>query len=164
MVACLKWRPFCLPLLFSIFFNFVNFASSIVIISTSSFDGDIVGEILGAYIPTILGYNGGPIPYIGGIQLGYPTIQGNFPQGIRKLGGVTFCGFVLGLGYFMGSSKIDGPIVPLSFFFLTLRWFISMSSLKSLFWCMCGGNPLNHPKTKGGNDTLLLIALCHYTI
>lgn len=47
-------------------------------------------EILGAYIPTILGYNGGPIPYIGGIQPGYPTIQGNFPRGIRKLGGLPF--------------------------------------------------------------------------
>jgi hypothetical protein len=70
------------------------------------------GEVIGGYIPTILGYIGGPIPYIGGIQPGYPTIQGSFPQGIRKLRGVTFCDFVLGLDYFMGSSKIYGPISP----------------------------------------------------
>jgi hypothetical protein len=41
-------------------------------------------EILGAYIPTILGYNGGPIQYIGGIQLGYPTIQAVFPKALEN--------------------------------------------------------------------------------
>jgi hypothetical protein len=83
--------------------------------------------------------------------------------GGASIRGVTFCDFVLGLGYFIGYSKINDLIVPLSFFFFTLRWFISMSSLKSLFWCVCGGNPLNHPKIKGGNDTLLFNALCHCT-
>ncbi len=54
-------------MLLSIFFSFVNFVSSIVIISTSSFDGDTMDEILRAYIPTILEYISGPIPHIRGI-------------------------------------------------------------------------------------------------
>ncbi len=90
-------------------------------------------------------------------------VKGKPAHGTWKVGRAIYCGSFFGLGYFIWSSKMGTSTIFLSFSFVILVQFMSMSSPKSLVWLFWLDTPC-HPKLKNGSDILLLGALPPHTI